>query len=94
MVNVKPVKLGNTERMSFGKIDEVIDMPNLIEVQKESYNWFLNEGLEEVFKDVSGITDYQDNLVLDFIDYTLIFFPMQDIPVLKLIYSFLLICLD
>ena len=71
MVNVKPVKLGNTERMSFGKIDEVIDMPNLIEVQKESYNWFLNEGLEEVFKDVSGITDYQDNLVLDFIDYTL-----------------------
>ena len=71
MVNVKPVKLGNTERMSFGKIEEVIDMPNLIEVQKESYNWFLNEGLEEVFKDVSGITDYQDNLVLDFIDYTL-----------------------
>ena len=41
MVNVKPVKLGNTERMSFGKIDEVIDMPNLIEVQKESYRWFL-----------------------------------------------------
>ena len=71
MVNVKPVKLGNTERMSFGKIDEVIDMPNLIEVQKESYRWFLEEGLREVFKDVSGITDYQDNLVLDFIDYTL-----------------------
>ena len=71
MVNVKPVKLGNTERMSFGKIDEVIDMPNLIEVQKESYRWFLEEGLKEVFKDVSGITDYQDNLVLDFIDYTL-----------------------
>ncbi len=71
MVNVKPVKLGNTERMSFGKIDEVIDMPNLIEVQKESYRWFLEEGLKEVFKDVSGITDYQDNLVLDFIDYNL-----------------------
>ncbi len=71
MVNVKPVKLGNTERMSFGKIEEVIDMPNLIEVQKESYRWFLEEGLKEVFKDVSGITDYQDNLVLDFIDYTL-----------------------
>ena len=71
MVNVKPVKLGNTERMSFGKIDEVIDMPNLIEVQKESYKWFLNEGLKEVFKDVSGITDYQNNLVLDFIDYSL-----------------------
>ncbi len=46
-------------------------MPNLIEVQKESYRWFLEEGLKEVFKDVSGITDYQDNLVLDFIDYTL-----------------------
>ncbi len=71
MVNVKPVKLGNTERMSFGKIDEVIDMPNLIEVQKASYRWFLEEGLKEVFDDVSGITDYQDNLVLDFIDYEL-----------------------
>lgn len=71
MVNVKPVKLGNTERMSFGKIEEVIDMPNLIEVQKESYRWFLEEGLKEVFKDVSGITDYQDNLVLDFVDYKL-----------------------
>ncbi len=71
MVNVKPVKLGNTERMSFGKIDAVIDMPNLISVQKESYEWFLKEGLKEVFKDVSGITDYQNNLVLDFIDYNL-----------------------
>ena len=71
MVNVKPVKLGNNERMSFGKIDEVINMPNLIEVQKNSYKWFLEEGLKEVFKDVSGITDYTGNLVLDFIDYTL-----------------------
>ncbi len=71
MVNVKPVKLGKTERMSFGKIEEVIDMPNLIEIQKASYKWFLEEGLKEVFKDVSGITDYQDNLVLDFIDYEL-----------------------
>ena len=71
MVNVKPVKLGNRERMSFGKIDEVIDMPNLIEVQKQSYQWFLDEGLKEVFKDVSGITDYQNNLVLDFIDYSI-----------------------
>ncbi len=71
MVNVKPVKLGKNERMSFGKIDEVIDMPNLIEVQKNSYKWFLEEGLKEVFRDVSGITDYTGNLVLDFIDYTL-----------------------
>ena len=71
MVNVKPVKLGRNERMSFAKIDEVIDMPNLIEVQKKSYQWFLDTGLKEVFNDVSGITDYSGNLVLDFVDYTL-----------------------
>ncbi len=69
MVNVKPVQIGRTERMSFAKIDEVIDMPNLIEVQTKSYNWFLNEGLSEVFRDVSGITDYTGNFVLDFLDY-------------------------
>ncbi len=69
MVNVKPVQIGKTERMSFAKIDEVIDMPNLIEVQTKSYNWFLNEGLAEVFRDVSGITDYTGNFVLDFLDY-------------------------
>ncbi len=71
MVNVKPVKLGATERMSFAKIDEVIDMPNLIEVQKKSYQWFLEEGLKEVFRDVSGITDYTGNFVLDFLNYEL-----------------------
>ena len=71
MVNVKPIKLGKTERMSFAKIDEVIDMPNLIEVQKKSYQWFLEEGLKEVFHDVSGITDYAGNYVLDFLDYEL-----------------------
>ena len=71
MENVKHVMLGETERVSFSKIDEVIGMPNLIEVQKKSYQWFLDEGLKEVFKDVSGITDYSGNLVLDFIDYTL-----------------------
>jgi DNA-directed RNA polymerase subunit beta len=69
MVNVKPVQIGRTERMSFAKIDEVIDMPNLIEVQTKSYNWFLKEGLTEVFRDVSGITDYTGNFVLDFLDY-------------------------
>ena len=53
MVNVKPVKLGNNIRQSFAKIDEVIEMPNLIEVQKKSYDWFIKEGLAEVFKDVS-----------------------------------------
>ncbi len=71
MVNVKPVKLGATERMSFAKIDEVIDMPDLIEVQKKSYQWFLEEGLKEVFRDVSGITDYTGNFVLDFLNYEL-----------------------
>ena len=71
MVNVKPVHLGETVRMSFSRIDEVLEMPNLIEVQKDSYQWFLDEGLKEVFKDVSGITDYTGNLVLDFVDYKL-----------------------
>ena len=71
MVNVKPVQLGKTTRMSFSRIDEVLDMPNLIEVQKNSYQWFLDEGLKEVFKDVSGITDYTGNLVLDFVNYKL-----------------------
>ena len=71
MVNVKPVKLGKNVRMSFSRIGEVLEMPNLIEVQKNSYRWFLEEGLKEVFHDVSPITDYQGNLVLDFIDYHL-----------------------
>lgn len=71
MVDVKPVKLGRNERMSFGKIDEVIQMPHLLDIQRKSYQWFLEEGLREVFKDVSGITDYTGNLVLDFMDYEL-----------------------
>ena len=71
MVNVKPVQLGKTTRMSFGKIEEVLKMPNLIEVQKNSYEWFLKDGLREVFQDVSGITDFNNNLVLDFVDYKL-----------------------
>ena len=71
MVNVKPVQLGKNTRMSFGKIEEVLKMPNLIEIQKNSYEWFLHEGLKEVFQDVSGITDFNNNLVLDFVDYKL-----------------------
>ena len=71
MVNVKPVQLGKNTRMSFGKIEEVLKMPNLIEIQKNSYDWFLKEGLKEVFLDVSGITDFNNNLVLDFVDYKL-----------------------
>ena len=57
--------------MSFAKIEEVLKMPNLIEIQKNSYEWFLKEGLKEVFNDVSGITDFNNNLVLDFVDYKL-----------------------
>ena len=71
MVNVKPVQLGKTTRMSFGKINEALEMPNLIEVQKNSYKWFLEEGLKEVFRDVAAVTDYNGNLVLNFVDYHL-----------------------
>ena len=69
MLNVKPVKKGTTTRMSFGKIEEVMEMPNLIEVQKNSYKWFLDTGLKEVFRDIAEITDYTGNCVLTFIDY-------------------------
>ena len=71
MVNVKPVQLGKTERKSFAHINEVLEMPNLIEVQIKSYKWFLEEGLKEVFRDIAAITDYTGNLVLDFVDYRL-----------------------
>ena len=69
MVNVKPKKLGKNVRMSFGKINEVLEMPNLIEVQKNSYKWFREEGLKQVFRDVAAITDYNGNLVLRFDGY-------------------------
>ncbi len=71
MVNIKPVQLGKTERMSFAKINEVLDMPNLIEIQKNSYQWFLDEGLKDVFNDTTTITDYTGNLSLEFLDYRL-----------------------
>lgn len=64
-----PVKLGTNERMSFSKIKEVLEMPNLIEIQKKSYNWFLEEGLKNVFTDVSPVTDYTGTLVLEFVDH-------------------------
>jgi len=68
---VHPVQVGNRTRMSYSRIDEVLDIPNLIEVQKNSYEWFLKEGLKEVFEEVSPITDYTGNLVLEFVDYRL-----------------------
>lgn len=83
MVNVKPVQLGTNTRMSFAKIDEVLQMPNLIEVQKNSYEWFLKQGLKEVFADVSAISDYTGNLVLDFVDYRLDKEPKYDVAECK-----------
>ena len=71
MVKVKPVQIGRTSRMSFSRINEVIGMPNLIEIQKNSYNWFLDEGLREVFHDIDAIEDYTGNLSLEFVDYRL-----------------------
>ncbi|HPU41398.1 MAG TPA: DNA-directed RNA polymerase subunit beta [Acetivibrio clariflavus] len=68
---VHPVRLGKNVRMSYSRINEVIDMPNLIEIQKNSYNQFLEEGLREVFRDVSPITDYTGNLILEFVDYSI-----------------------
>jgi DNA-directed RNA polymerase subunit beta len=59
------------QRASYSRIAEVLEMPDLIEVQKESYQWFLKEGLREAFLDISPITDYSGNLVLEFIDFTL-----------------------
>ncbi|MBE6636437.1 MAG: DNA-directed RNA polymerase subunit beta [Ruminococcaceae bacterium] len=68
---VKPHKLGKNVRMSFAKIDEALEMPNLIEVQKKSYEWFVGEGLREVLCDVSPITDYSGNLSIEFVDFTI-----------------------
>lgn len=67
----KPIEVGRKERMTFSKINEVSVMPNLIDIQTKSYKWFLDEGLKEVFDDISPIKDYANNLVLEFIDYSL-----------------------
>jgi len=80
---VKPTKLGKNERMTFSKINEVIDMPNLIEIQKDSYKWFVEEGLKEVFRDMSAITDYSGNLELSFVDYRLDEKPKYDVTECK-----------
>ena len=68
---VHEVKNGKTTRKSFSRIAEVIDMPDLIEVQKSSYKWFLDSGLKDVFHDISPIVDYSGNLMLEFVDYRL-----------------------
>lgn len=66
-----PIKAGLRERWSYAEINEVLDMPNLIEVQKQSYQWFIEEGLREMFDDISPIQDFTGNLVLEFVDYSL-----------------------
>ncbi len=68
---IRPIKVGNKVRMSYSRRKEVLEMPNLIEVQTKSYKWFLNEGLNEVFRDISPITDYSDHLSLEFVDFKL-----------------------
>ena len=68
---IRPVKSGRSSRMSYSRQKEVLEMPNLIEVQKDSYQWFLDEGLDEVFEDISPIDDYSGQLSLEFVSFTL-----------------------
>ncbi len=68
---IRPMKSGRSSRMTYSRQKEVLEMPNLIEVQKDSYQWFLDEGLKEVFEDISPITDYSGQLSLEFVDFTL-----------------------
>ena len=68
---IRPIKTGNSFRMSYSRQKEVLEMPNLIEVQKDSYQWFLDEGLKEVFDDISPISDFSGHLSLEFVDFTL-----------------------
>ncbi len=75
MAMVKDVKFGKTMRKSYAKYDEILQIPNMLKIQKDSYQWFLDEGLREVFKDVGTITDFSGKLELSFLDYT-----MEDKP--------------
>ena len=68
---IRPIKSGKSMRMTYQRQKEVLEMPNLIEVQKDSYQWFLDEGLNEVFEDISPIADYSGKLSLEFVDFTL-----------------------
>ena len=68
---IRPVVSGKNVRMSYSRQKEVLEMPNLIEIQKNSYQWFLNEGLKEVFEDISPISDFSGHLSLEFVDFTL-----------------------
>ena len=68
---IRPIVSGKSMRMSYSRQKEVLEMPNLIEVQKNSYQWFLKEGLKEVFDDISPIADYSGHLSLEFVDFEL-----------------------
>ena len=68
---IRPIKSGRSVRMSYQRQKEVLEMPNLIEVQKDSYDWFVTDGLKEIFEDISPIEDYSDKLSLDFVDFEL-----------------------
>ena len=68
---IRPITNGKSSRMSYARQKEVLQMPNLIEVQKDSYQWFLDAGLKEVFEDISPISDYSGHLSLEFVDFTL-----------------------
>ena len=70
-MRIKPQQLGKNVRMSFSKIDEILQMPDLLEVQKNSYQWLLDKGITEVLQDVSPIVDYSGNFVIEFVDYSI-----------------------
>ncbi len=78
-----PIKTGKKVRMSYSKINEVAPMPSLIQIQRDSYEWFLEEGLREVFEDISPIKDYAGNLILEFIDYSIDDNPKYDVEECK-----------
>ena len=80
---VHEVQLGKNTRLSYSKIQEVLDMPNLIEVQKKSYQWFIEEGLKEVFHDISPITDHSGHFCLEFFDYNLEYNPKYSVEECK-----------
>ena len=71
MINVKEHKLGQNVRMSFSRARNTLELPNLVEIQTKSFKWFIEEGLGEVLRDVSPITDYSGNLSIDFVSYSL-----------------------
>ena len=70
-MRIKPQQLGKNVRMSFAKIDEILQMPDLLEVQKKSYKWLLEKGITEVLQDVSPIVDYSGNLAIEFVGFSI-----------------------